>query len=293
MGSRLKIAVIYGGWSSEAQVSQKSAKAVARALKNLGYEVIELPLTRDIALKLYEIKPDLAFPVLHGKPGEDGSVQGLLEIAGIPYVGEGVKTSSLCMDKDWTKRVLKTFSLPTPNWIAVSSPKEAKDWKTFPAVVKPAQEGSSIGLNIVKNPESLENSVKELLKRSPKVLVEEFIPGREFTAGYVKGRIFKPLEIKPKRGIYDYSAKYTKGETQFLPVKDPSLEREIKQLTQKVVKALEIKQLCRVDFRYDGKSLYVLEINTIPGMTETSLLPLMAQLDGLSFEELVNLLVVE
>ena len=289
----MKIAVVYGGWSSEADVSIKSGKAVANALRSLNCEVIELPLTRDIALKLLEMKPDLVFPVLHGKPGEDGSFQGLLEILGIPYVGESVKTSSVCMDKDWTKRVLKSFGIPTPDWLAVKNPEEVKNWNSFPAVLKPAEEGSSIGLKIVENFEELEKEVEKLLSKSEKILVEKFVKGREFTCGFVKGRIFKPLEIKPKRGIYDYRAKYTKGETDFAPVEEEELQRKIKNLTYKVVEVLEIKDLCRVDFRFDGKSFYILEVNTIPGMTETSLLPQMAKLEGLNFADLVKLLITE
>jgi len=288
-----KIAVVYGGWSSEAEISRKSGKAVANALKQIGYEIYELELSRDIALKLLELKPDKVFPLLHGSPGEDGTFQGLLEILGIPYIGENVKTSAVCMDKDWTKRILQSFGIDTPRWVVIKDLGNLRKelFKNHPLVVKPAEEGSSVGLAIVENFDQLTDAIKELLPK--KVIVEEFIPGREFTCGFVKGKVLPPIEIKPKKGIYDFEAKYIKGLTEFEPVRDPSLVKKIQQLTLKVVEALEIKTLCRVDFRYNPSDdrLVVLEVNTIPGMTETSLLPKMAKLEGITFENLVKLMV--
>jgi len=288
-----KIAVVYGGWSSEAEISRKSGKAVANALNQIGYEVYELELTRDIALKLLELKPNKVFPLLHGSPGEDGTFQGLLEILGIPYVGENVKTSAVCMDKDWTKRILQSFGIDTPRWVVIKDLGNLREelFKNYPLVVKPAEEGSSVGLAIVENFDQLKEAVEKLLPK--KVLIEEFIPGKEFTCGFVKGKVLSPIEIKPKKGIYNFEAKYTKGLTEFEPVRDPSLVKKIQQLTLKVVGALEIKTLCRVDFRYNLSEdrLVVLEVNTIPGMTETSLLPKMAKLEGVTFENLVKLLI--
>ena len=286
-----KIAVVYGGWSSEAEISRKSGRAVANCLRNLGFEVFELELTPDIAIKLLKLKPDCVFPVLHGKPGEDGSFQGLLEILRIPYVGENVKVSSTCMDKDWTKRLLKEKGIPTPKWVVFykDQPLEGLNWEIFPAVVKSAEEGSSKGLKIVKDYKSLIKALKLLKEKYEKILVEEFIPGREFTCGFVNGEILPPLEIKPKKGIYDYEAKYTKGATEFLKVETP-LKEKIKKLTLKVIETLEIKHLARVDFRFNptNGNLFVTEVNTIPGMTETSLLPLMAKNKGYTFEEMLK-----
>jgi len=286
--------VVYGGWSSEAEISHKSGKAVAKGLRNLGFEVFELELTPDIAVKLLQLKPDCVFPVLHGKPGEDGSFQGLLEILRIPYVGENVKVSSTCMDKDWTKRLLKEKGIPTPKWgvFYKDQPLEGLNWGIFPAVVKPAEEGSSKGLKIVNDYKSLIEALKLLKEKYEKILVEEFIPGREFTCGFVNGEILPPLEIKPKKGIYDYEAKYTKGATEFLKVEFP-LREKIEKLTLKVIETLEIKHLARVDFRFNPSNgnLFVTEVNTIPGMTEISLLPLMAKNKGYTFEELLKLLI--
>ncbi|HID79290.1 MAG TPA: D-alanine--D-alanine ligase [Aquificales bacterium] len=289
-----RIAVIYGGTSPEANISRKSARAVSKALKNLGYLVKEFELEKGLVTKLAEFSPDLVFPILHGSPGEDGTVQGFLECLGLPYVGEGVKVSALCMDKDWAKRLLETFGINTPRWVAIKDKKElpaVEKWNSFPAVVKPATGGSSVGLRVVNNLSELKSSVIEILNLSEKVLVEEFIEGREFTCGFAGGRIFTPLEIIPKKSLYDFETKYTEGLAEFKPVKG-ELREEVKSLTAKVVKALEIKKLCRVDFRYDSSKerLFVLEVNTIPGMTETSLLPLMAKIDGLTFEELIELI---
>jgi len=288
-----KIAVVVGGPSEEAEISRKSGRAVARALQSLGFEVEILELTPDIALRLMSLKPDLVYPVLHGKPGEDGSFQGLLEIMDIPYVGENVKVSALCMDKDWTKRLLRERGLPTPRWIVVDrNQKGLKNWASFPAVVKPAEGGSSIGVEIVKDFHSLERAINLLLQKGEKILVEEYIHGLEFTCGYAVGRVFTPLRIEPKGEFYDYRIKYTKGSADFIPEEGP-LGEELKRLTSRVVETLEIGTLCRVDFRYNPENgkFYILEVNTIPGMTETSLLPMMAAHDGFTFEELVKMVV--
>jgi D-alanine-D-alanine ligase len=290
-----KVAVIYGGSSPEADISRKSGKAVANALRKLGYRVKEFELDKALACRLSDFAPDFAFPVLHGSPGEDGTVQGLLETLGIPYVGEGVKVSALCMDKDWTKRILKGFGIDTPPWVSVKNPSELEllnDWNLFPAVVKPATGGSSVGLKVASNPHRLREYTLSLLQSFEKVLIEEFVEGREFTCGFAGGKIFTPLEIIPQKGLYDFKTKYTKGLAQFKPIYG-TLGEEVKALTARVVKALEIKNLCRVDFRYRDSTgeLLVLEVNTIPGMTETSLLPLMANIDGLTFEGLIQLVI--
>ena len=289
-----RIAVVCGGWSDEAEISRKGANAVASALKRLGYETHLLELTPRIAVELLELKPDLVFPLLHGKPGEDGTFQGLLEILGIPYVGEGVKVSALCMDKDLTKRLLKERGISVPPGVAVRGLSDPllEEWNTFPAVVKPAEGGSSIGLEIVKDRVALLKAVERLLAKTEKVLIEKAVGEREFTCGFVAGKVLTPLEIKPKSGIYDFKTKYTKGAADFIPTTD-RIGEEIKTLTFEVVKTLEIENLCRVDFRYDPSTgnFYVLEVNTIPGMTETSLLPTMAKIDGISFDHLVELLI--
>ncbi|NPB05065.1 MAG: D-alanine--D-alanine ligase [Aquificae bacterium] len=288
-----RIAVVYGGPSSESAVSAKSARAVLEALRRLGFEAEGFELEPGVCRRLLEFKPDKVFPVLHGRPGEDGSFQGMLEILGLPFVGEGVKVSAVCMDKDLTKRLLVQAGLPTPRWKTLRSLKDLEGLEELflPAVVKPAEEGSSIGLSVERTAEGVKRSAEKLLKAGKKVLVEEFVPGREFTAGFVKGRVLPPLEIKPKGGLYDFRAKYTEGLTEFEPAPEP-LASELRKLTEAVVRTLEVRELCRVDFRVDPEGRpFVLEVNTIPGLTPTSLLPKMAALAGLDFDRLVFLLV--
>ncbi len=287
------VAVIYGGWSPEAEISRKSGRAVAEALRRLGFNVVELELTRDIAKELLKINPDLVFPVLHGKPGEDGTLQGLLELMGIPYVGEGVKTSAVCMDKELTKMVLHSSDVPTPAWCSVKGNTiRGKFPNSYPLVIKPAEGGSSLGLKILKNASELEKELKKFLLKEEKYLIEEFVKGREFTLGYVKGELLPPLEIKPRRGLYDYKSKYTKGETDFEEVNDPSLLKLLHETAEKVVQVLEIRVLCRIDIKVSEEGIpYVLEVNTMPGMTETSLLPKMADMTGYKFDDLIAKLV--
>jgi D-alanine-D-alanine ligase len=284
-----KVAVVYGGWSSEAEISRKSGRAVAKALKEMDYETYELELTHDIACKLLELKPDIVFPVLHGKPGEDGTFQGLLEIIGIPYVGSGPKTSAVCMDKELTKLILEKYGIPTPRWAIYKGGKlEGNLPEKYPLVVKPAEEGSSVGLKIVNGPTELNEALTELGKKFNKLLIEEFIEGKEVTCGFLAGEILPPLEIIPKTGIYDFEAKYTKELTEFAPLQETGLVERLQQLMYSIVEIFEIKDLCRVDFRINCKGkIFVLEINTLPGMTETSLLPKMANLKGYSFSETV------
>ncbi len=291
---RKTVAVVYGGTSPEAEISRKSASAVMSALSRMGFKAFGFELDRFLPLKLFETSPDIVFPVVHGAPGEDGTLQGLLEIMGIPYVGEDVRVSSLCMDKDLTKRVLSSFGIAVPNWITVSKEniEEVKRWEDFPAVVKPVSGGSSVGLFVVSDGKELLSAVKSLLKETERVMVESFIPGREFTCGFLTGEVLPPLEIKPKNGIYDFESKYVKDKTEFVPL-GRELKERVQNLTRKVCKALGIEQLARVDFRYNPAEdkLYLLEINTIPGMTETSLLPKMAILAGYSFEDILEKLI--
>ena len=303
----MRIAVIYGGKSSEAAISRKSAEAIIKALKKLNYEVLPLELNKNLAYILSKEKIDLAFPILHGKPGEDGTIQGLLEILEIPYIGNTVKTSAVCMDKDFTKRILQTYNIPTPKGIVIYGKEMEKieNWKIFPAVIKPAEEGSSIGMGVASNKKELLEYLQNLLKKGfKKILIEEFLSGEEYTCGYAFGEVFTPLKIMPKKSniqvvknkkpvaIYDFYAKYTKGATEFYPVEKEPLATLLKEITARIVKIFEIKSFCRVDFKSNEKGeIKVLEINTIPGMTETSLLPLMARLNGYTFEDFIEKLI--
>jgi len=238
-----------------------------------------------------EIRPDKVFIALHGPYGEDGRIQGLLDILGIPYTGSGVLGSALAMDKDITKRLLRSEGIPTPDWVCVRKAEPVPEWKTFPAVVKPADQGSSVGLRIVENRKELENAVKELFQLTEKVLVESFIEGRDMTVGVLKDRALPVIEVKPKKGIYDYESKYTKGATEYIFLEEEGLSRELQNIALKVHRLLELKDLSRVDFRVDREGTpYVLEVNTIPGMTELSLLPMACRKAGIEFKEMLAII---
>jgi len=286
----LKVAVVYGGPSPEADVSRKSATGVISALKEKGYEVFPLELDRNFLRKLGEINPDKVFLVLHGCPGEDGTVQGLLEIMGFDYTGCNSRTSAICIDKDITKRVLKTYGIPVPAGETYFNEEEV-ELVELPCVVKPARTGSSLGINIARTEEEFWKAVKEAFRYDTKILVEEYIEGRELTVGVLNGRALPPVEIITENNFYDYEAKYKKSTTQYIvPAPLPKrLKEKILRISEKAYKILECRGAVRIDFRIDEKGApYLLEINTIPGMTERSLLPKAALSAGISFSELIE-----
>ncbi|WP_448588178.1 D-alanine--D-alanine ligase family protein [Thermocrinis sp.] len=287
----MKVVVLMGGRSAEREISLRTGQAVLKALQELGHEAIGLDLDESLCEKLREIKPDKVFIALHGPYGEDGRIQGLLDILGIPYVGSGVLGSALAMDKDTTKKILRFHGVPTPNWISVRRG-EKVPWDSFPAVVKPSDQGSSVGLFVVNNKEELSQAVEKLWDITEKVIVEDFIEGRDMTVGVLKEEALPPIEIKPKRGIYDYESKYTKGMTEYVFLEEEELSKELQSLALKVHKALELKDLSRVDFRVDKNGMpFVLEVNTIPGMTELSLFPMACRKKGIDFKLIISMLI--
>jgi len=286
----LKVAVVYGGPSPEAEVSRKSASGVILALEEKGYEVFPVELDTNFLKKLEEIKPDKVFLVLHGCPGEDGTVQGLLELLGFDYTGCNTQTSAICMDKDITKRVLKTYGIPVPAGETYFSEDEV-ELLELPCVVKPARTGSSVGINLARTEEEFWESVREAFSYDTKILIEEYIEGRELTVGVLNGKALPPVEIVTEAGFYDYGAKYEKPTTNYVvPAPLPErLEKRILRISEKVYRVLECRGAVRIDFRLDEKGTpYVLEVNTIPGMTERSLLPKAAQAAGIEFPELIE-----
>jgi len=287
----LRIVVLMGGKSSEREISLKTGKAIADALRKLGHEVVELDVTPDLPCKLLEINPDKVFIALHGPYGEDGRIQGMLDILGIPYTGSGVLGSALAMDKDITKRLLRSENIPTPDWICVKKGEDVSGWDSFPAVVKPADQGSSVGLEVVRNRKELQEAVKELFRMTEKVLVESFIEGRDMTVGILKDKVLPVIEIKPKKGIYDYESKYTKGATEYVFLEDSELSNKLQNIALKVHKLLQLKDMSRVDFRVDNRGKpYVLEVNTIPGMTELSLFPMACRKMGMEFGDMLSII---
>ncbi|HIQ31094.1 MAG TPA: D-alanine--D-alanine ligase [Aquifex aeolicus] len=284
----MKVVVLMGGKSSEREVSLKTGRAVAEALRKLGHEVFELDLTPQLPCEILKIKPDKVFIALHGAYGEDGRVQGMLDILGIPYTGSGVLGSAIAMDKDITKKLLKAEGIPTPAWVCVRKGKELPRWEKFPAVVKPADQGSSVGLTVVENASQLKEAFEKLFTLSEKLIVEVFVKGRDMTVGVLKGRALPAIEIKPKKGVYDWESKYVKGRTEYTFLEEEGLARKLQDIALRVHDLLELGDVSRVDFRVDeGGNPYVLEVNTVPGMTELSLLPMACRKAGIDFVSMV------
>jgi D-alanine-D-alanine ligase len=285
-----KIAVLYGGLSSERAVSMKSGRAVLQALKAMDFNACGIVVDKDIAQKIKQEKIDIAFPVLHGIYGEDGTIQGMLEIMGIPYTGCGVFASAASMDKNIAKKLMKSEKINTPDWFVIRKSEEPPKIEKYPVVIKPSNGGSTIGISIVKNHSDFLNALKTAFKYDNLVLVEEFIEGKEITIGVLNGEALPIIEIVPKDGFYDYEAKYKKGGSQhIIPARISRKQYQTAQkYAQKVYQLFNCNAICRVDMIVDklGK-IWVLENNTMPGMTETSLIPDAAKFAGMSFNDIV------
>jgi D-alanine-D-alanine ligase len=292
------VAVLMGGWSAEREVSLRSGKACAEALERTGrYKVSRLDVGRDVGAKLAALKPDIALNVLHGRPGEDGTLQGLLEIAGIPYSHSGVLASALAMQKDVAKAVLRAADVPVPGGVIVTRQEAAaRHLLPPPYVIKPVSEGSSVGVFIVR--EDHAHPPQELTRADwsfgDTVLVEPYIAGKELTCAVMGEEALGVIEIVAATKFYDYEAKYAPGGSKHLlpaPISKEAYD-ECRRLALAAHRALGCRGVTRADFRYDDtiggtRGLYCLEVNTQPGMTETSLVPEMAAHAGIDFEELV------
>ncbi len=303
----MKILVLMGGSSSEREVSLSTGASVARGLRSKGHEVVEYDLNphegRDIADLLNHLTNaiDVVFIALHGGAGENGTIQAFLELLNVPYTGSGVRSSAICMDKIATKIFFEHHAIATPPWFSV---KEDFDSKAiveriegiggFPIVVKPSDQGSTIGVSIVHGLESLGEAIDLAHRYSPRVLFERYIYGRELSVPILDKAALPIVEIRPKEGFYDYTRKYTKGMTTYhcpAPLEE-SLTLSIQQEALKAYEILGCNDFARVDLRLDENGVaYFLEINTIPGMTETSLVPMAAQAAGIGFADLVEQIV--
>ena len=296
------VAVLMGGWSAEREVSLSSGNACADALERAGgYRVSRVDVTPDIATTLRDLNPDVALNMLHGRPGEDGTIQGLLEIVGIPYSHSGVLASSVAMHKEMTKTVLRAANVPVPGGRVASRADAAKAHLLPPPyVIKPVAEGSSVGVYIVR--EDHDHPPQELTRGDwhfgEMVLVEPFIPGKELTCAVMGDKALGVIEIIAATKFYDYEAKYAPGGSKHLlpaPVSKQVYEA-CQRLALAAHRALECRGVTRADFRYDDskpglEGLACLEVNTQPGMTETSLVPELAAHAGIGFEELVSWMV--
>jgi len=298
----LKIGVISGGISSERDISLLTGKNIYQSLLESGYNALFIDLKDDFYSKLKEI--NLAFLAIHGRYGEDGTAQGLLELMKIPYTGPGVLASAIAINKIMSKKILIYENIPTPEYIELNSA-SGEDLKKmvsviekkfdYPIVVKPNSEGSTIGVNIVQKKDQLKHAVEEAVKYDNKILVEEYIKGRELTVSIIgRDPVALPIiEIKPKSGFYDYKSKYTKNMTRYIvPAElDKKVANRVSEMALKCHRVLECSGISRVDFILDDTgNAYVFELNTMPGMTATSLVPKAAKAAGIDFALLVEII---
>lgn len=295
-----KIAVLCGGMSSEREVSLRSGKNCHAALLRLGYKnAIIIDVDDKITEKLGPGKFEFAYNALHGKYGEDGCIQGLLEILKLPYTGCGVMSSAICMNKEYTKKILSTENVPLIKSVFICEDEnvlEAVKGLNYPLMVKPVSEGSSFGMSKVDNETQLLSAIKDARKYNPGVLIEEYLVGICATVGVLEndGEIFATeiLELRPKNEWYDYEAKYTKGMTEFiLPAQlSEEMSAKVKEIAVKAHMTANCSGVSRVDFHIVNNVPYVLEINTSPGMTDTSDLPAQAECMGIDYDTLVLLI---
>ena len=297
-----RVAVLMGGWSSEREVSLSSGAGCLEALKRAGYAVTAIDLKRDVGAlaKALDPKPDVVFNILHGPFGEDGRIQGLLDMIGVPYTNSGALASALGMDKAASRATFKAAGLPmAPGEIWDRTTLLAHTEPERPYVVKPINEGSSVGVHVVFEGDNIDlRMIAADLAAHSRVIIEKFIPGREIQVAVMGDRALGAIEIRTKRRFYDYVAKYTPGASQHLmpaPIHADAY-RAACELGVAAHKALGCRGVSRVDLRYDDTKgepgqLYLLEVNTQPGMTPTSLVPEIAQHNGVSFEQLVSWMV--
>jgi D-alanine-D-alanine ligase len=285
-----KIGVLYGGLSSEREISIKSGKAVLSALKKLKLKAVGIDATRDVAEKIKKANIDIAYVILHGPMGEDGTIQGMLEIMGIPYTCSGVVACALSMDKDISKKLFRCNGIPTPDWTVIRQFEPFAEIKKYPVVVKPVSQGSALGLTIVKKDSQLAVAVKEAFKYDNEIMVENFVSGKEITVGVLNGKALPVIEIIPKGEFYDFKSKYQKGGSRhIIPARiSGKVYLSAQSYAEKIFKIFKCKTLCRVDMMVDkSNKIWVLENNTIPGMTATSLLPDASKSVGYDFNNLV------
>ena len=288
-----RVAVLFGGKSAERAVSLKSGAAVLEALQSAGVDAFGIDVGDDFLQRLAAEKIDRAFIVLHGRGGEDGSMQGLLECAGIPYTGSGILASALAMDKLRTKRVWLSLGLPTPAHATLASEEDchaAAAELGFPLFVKPAHEGSSIGMAKVADVDALIAAWKDASRYDSQVLVEQMIDGPEYTVAMLRGQVLPPIGLGTPHTFYDYDAKYLANDTQYrIPCGlSADKEAELKALTARACEAVGTQGWARADVMQDANGqFWLLEVNTVPGMTDHSLVPMAARAAGLDFQQLV------
>jgi D-alanine-D-alanine ligase len=297
--SKRRVGVLMGGTSAEREISLRTGKDVATALESRGHEVARIVLggpsvAPDKAIRDADI--DVAFIALHGRFGEDGCIQGMLEMMGIPYTGSNVLASALAMDKLKAKEMFRLHNVPTPPYYVATEQDllELEDIHGsfgFPVIVKPRGEGSSVGLALAKDITELRSGLEKALDHDRFALVERYVKATEVHVGILDGRVLGAIEVVPKNGLYDYAAKYTPGESEYIlpPRIAPTRARGVMNLAERAARALGCTGACRVDLLVtEGENEYVLEVNTLPGMTPTSLLPKIAEHAGIGYAALCD-----
>lgn len=302
----IKVLVLMGGQSTEREISLKSGQAVYKALKEKGYTAVTLDMNSAAAAAIQDIAPDVVFIALHGNKGEDGTVQGMLEIMGIPYTGSGVAASAICMNKVLTKKLLSYEGIATApftilkKWEYNNPEQAAKDLMDklgLPLVIKASNQGSSIGTFIVKKADQLIQSIDSAFRYDSEIVAEKYIEGMELTVAVIgnsKPQVLPAIEITAENEFYDYQAKYTPGKcAHIIPARiGDETRNKINQMAEQTYITMGCLGFARVDFMVDSLgNPYILEVNTIPGMTEMSLVPDAARAAGISFEELVEMIV--
>ena len=299
---KLHVAVLMGGWSSERPVSLMSGEGVADALEQRGHRVTRIDMGRDVALRLAEAAPDVVFNALHGTPGEDGTIQGLMDLMGLAYTHSGLATSVIAIDKELTKHALVPQGIPMPGGRIVDSAEiHERDPLARPYVLKPINEGSSVGVAIVTNEGNYGNPIGRDVTGPwqvfERLLAEPFIRGRELTTAVIADRALMVTELKPKTGFYDFDAKYTEGLTEHVcPAEIPDeITAACLDYALRAHRLLGCKGTSRSDFRWDDErgidGLFLLEVNTQPGMTPLSLVPEQARHVGMDYGDLVEAII--
>ncbi len=297
-----KIVVLSGGDSPEREISLISARNIASRLTKDGYDVESIDTSEyqhieDFIAILKDLNPDIIFNGLHGGVGENGKIQAILEMTGFKFTGSPSNACMITMDKHLTKLIAKDCGLPIAKDILLQKGDTIEDVEIeeigCPLIVKPNSAGSSVGISLVNSKNDISQAITEAFKYDDNVLIEQFIPGRELTVTIIGGEAKPVVEIKPKQGWYDYKNKYTSGNTEYIaPAELEEQEVEVIQsYAEKLFKRCYCKGYARIDFRYDGNKFYLLEVNTLPGMTELSLTPMSVKADGIDFKDLLKTII--
>ncbi len=289
--SGMRVAVLLGGMSAERPVSSKSGAAVAKALRRLGWDTVEIDVGPDLPSRLLEERVEVAWIALHGRFGEDGCVQGLLEVMRIPYTGSGPTASAVAMDKLLTKRVLEGHGLALPEQVVLEPGDPIPVDVALPVVAKTPTGGSTLGISFCRTREELERGVEDCRRHGETVQLERFVEGTEITVALLDGVALPAVAIRPEGGFFDYEAKYVKGKTRYIVPADiePAPAARAQRDAAVAARVLGLEGICRADFIVDAQGVpWFLEVNTIPGMTETSLSPMAAGEAGMDFDALVE-----